>query len=87
MSTKADNILDRDSCWNKAKIDEPVFVLKATDDIASATVIMWCANYLRSKGGWEQMSMVQRAKYNEALACAAAMNAHRLKHFDDDIPF
>lgn len=87
MSTKQSNIVDPESCWNKAKPDEPVFVLKASDDIAPATVIMWCANYLRSKGGWQQMTKQQQAKYNEALACAAAMNHYRTTSFDDDIPF
>lgn len=41
MSTKAQNLADPNSCWNKAADDEPVFVLRAKDSAAPAVVRHW----------------------------------------------
>lgn len=87
MSTKQENMLDPHSCLNKAALDEPIFILRANDATSAPTIIAWAARYLHSKGGWQQMSMTQRAKYNEALAVAASMDEWRKTSFDDDIPF
>lgn len=92
MSTKQDNILNPASCWNRALPDEPVFILKATDETAPETIKMWAARYMMAKGGWSYMKPEQRAKYNEALGIAARMTEWRNKSlaantFDDDIPF
>jgi hypothetical protein len=32
---------DPDSCLNKAAVDEPIFVLRANDVVAMATVLAW----------------------------------------------
>lgn len=41
MSTKAQNLADPNSCWNKAADDEPVFVLRAKDPAAPGVVRHW----------------------------------------------
>lgn len=39
--TKAECIADPNSCWNKAKDDEPVFILLGRDEDAPATIEYW----------------------------------------------
>lgn len=87
MSTKLENILNPNSCWNKATHDEPVFVLRSTDYQAPAAVIAWANRYVMDKGGWVNMSEAQRTKYFDALAVAQAMRDFNSKIIDDDIPF
>lgn len=92
MSTKTDNILNRESCWNNAAPDEPLFILKGSDETAPDTILMWAARYLLAKGGWAHMTQKQRDKYNDALGVAQRMRIWRSKStasntFDDDIPF
>lgn len=38
---KAENLISRNSCLNKAKIGEPLFILRANDPIAAQTVRLW----------------------------------------------
>lgn len=40
---KAQELADAGSCLNKAKPDEPVFVLRAKDPLAPQTVRLWAA--------------------------------------------
>lgn len=94
MSTKLENILDPNSCWNKAEDDEPVFILRANDPVAPANIILWAQQYLSSKGGYYRMSPEHVAKYNDAMNAAEAMRAWRnakskakFAGGDDDIPF
>jgi hypothetical protein len=62
------------SCLTKAADDEPLFVLRANDELAPGIVEAWADDYVRVKanqpGG---MSAVQRQKYRDALAIAMAM--------------
>lgn len=92
MSTKLDNIIGLDSCWNCASLDEPLFVLRATDETSPDTIRLWAARYLLAKGGWARMTENQRYKHGDALRVADQMTAWRNKSiasntFDDDIPF
>jgi len=43
MSTKAENLIHRESCLNKAQFDEPLFILRAKDPLAAQTVRLWAA--------------------------------------------
>lgn len=43
MSTKTENLLSPSSCLNKARNDEPLFVLRANDPTAPQTVRLWAA--------------------------------------------
>jgi hypothetical protein len=88
MATKVANIIDVNSCWNRAENNEPVFVLRSSDRLAPDVIVMWANKYVESKGGWLRMSPAQQAKFCDALATAAAMRNWREKEFiDDDIPF
>lgn len=87
MSTKTDNIVNPNSCWNKAANDEPIFVLRAHDGVAADLVVMWANKYALSKGGYARMNEAQQAKYREALQCAQEMRIWFQKILDDDIPF
>lgn len=93
MSTKTENILDPNSCWNRAEPGEPVFILRANDPVAPANIILWAQQYLSSKGGYYRMSPAQVEKYNSAMNTAEAMKqwqaGKRAAQFgtDDDIPF
>lgn len=39
--TKNENLSDPNSCWNKAKDDEPIFILRGKDSAAEATIVAW----------------------------------------------
>jgi hypothetical protein len=41
MATKREVLADPNSCLNKAGDDEPIFVLRAKDIVAPATVRFW----------------------------------------------
>ena len=45
--TKRENIDNPDSCWNKAKDDDIVFILKDTDETMAATIRFWMGERLR----------------------------------------
>lgn len=61
------------SCLNRARDDEPVFVLRAHDKLAPGTVRDWAHRYIVSKGGWQVMSGRQHLKYQEAMKLAEQM--------------
>jgi hypothetical protein len=64
------------SCLTNAKDDEPIFVLKSTDELAPQTVRTWAHWYIGSKGDGAATPQ-QRAKFEEALALADQMEAWR----------
>lgn len=68
------------SCLTNAKDDEPLFVLRANDELASSIVRTWAVMYHKHKseqlGG---MTLQQQAKYEEAMALASMMDQWRLK--------
>lgn len=68
-------IADPTSCLNKAQPGEPVFVLRANDDIASGIVRTWAERYVASKGGLRNMTDKQIEKYFEALKLADSMDS------------
>lgn len=87
MSTKGENILDPQSCWNRADDQEPVFILRANDYEAPATVILWAQRYMIAKGGWANMTDEQRRKYADALGVARDMRDWKARKDDAEIPF
>ena len=54
-------------CWEKAADDEPVFVLRAQDELAPAVIEFWASMALKNGIG--------REKYDAAFDCAEAMRA------------
>jgi len=43
MATKAENLSNPNSCFSKAADDEPIFVLRAHDKLASEVVRFWAS--------------------------------------------
>lgn len=87
MATKVVNILDRNSCFNKADDQEPIFVLRANDRVAADVILIWAQRYMMEKGGkngWLGMSEEQQGKYKNALN---VVEEFKLWVADDDIPF
>lgn len=94
VSTKTDNIINPNSCWNQAAPDEPVFILRANDELAPDTIIQWANQYRLRKGDWLRMTVEQRQKFENALKVAEAMRTYKAMKsrtpgapLDDDIPF
>lgn len=65
------------SCLTSAQDDEPIFVLKSTDELAPEIVRQWAGAYWRSKGWDAGISDKQRAKHAEALDLANQMEKWR----------
>lgn len=62
------------SCLNKAAMDEPVFVLRAHDPNAPATLRTWAHFYHDTKTALRgRLTTTQLAKHSEALALANEM--------------
>jgi len=71
---KRDELTNPNSCINKAEDDEPVFVLRANDELAAETVEVWATMYgvvkANNNGG---MTEAQVAKQCEARELAEKM--------------
>ncbi len=70
---KRDELANPDSCLNRAHDLEPLFVLRANDENAPASVAAWARDYIRTKGGWAKMTEAQQKKYSEAMNIAGDM--------------
>ncbi len=68
---KCDELRIGESCLNRAAADEIIFVLRAHDPTAAQTVRLWAA----MNNDWRTPE-----KINDALDCAAAMDAWRAQH-------
>lgn len=79
---RKDEIATPTSCLNNAADDEPIFVLKSTDELAPDIVREWAQRYQAAKGGSKGggMTVRQIAKWSEALALADQMDAWRKAH-------
>lgn len=75
---KIDEIEQPASCLNKARAEEPLFVLRAKDPLAPAVVRTW-ANNAEATGAHEP------EKIAEARALADAMDEYR-KRVHSDVP-
>lgn len=71
MATKRNGV----SCYEKAGPDEPLFVLRANDKLAAATVRFWAAQ--ATKFG------VSLPKINEALEVAGQMESWKKRKLPD----
>lgn len=68
---KRQEMSDPNSCLNKARDDEPIFVLRAKDPIAAAVVRLWAAM---------AEFVHEREKIGEARQFANAMDQWRLRY-------
>ena len=69
---KRDEIEDPESCLNKARDDERLFVLLARDPAAPAAIRAWIAERIRLG-----RNAAVDAQIQEAFDCAARMEAER----------
>jgi hypothetical protein len=78
---KRDEVANKNSCLNKAREDEPIFVLRANDPIAPAMVRLWASTYrdekMAQRGGPTQE---QSLKWAQANKLADDMEAWRKEH-------
>lgn len=74
MSSKRNELANPKSCLNQASDDEPIFTLRAHDELAPGIVRYWAGRYYASK---QPLSDKQHAKYREALQLADEMEEWR----------
>jgi hypothetical protein len=82
MAIKAIEAIE--GCWAAAADDEPLFVLKSTDDLAPAIVREWARQYQQKHmragyGGPIWDSEKSRLKYESAWRLARQMEDYRSK--------
>ena len=71
---KIDEINHPDSCFNKAKDDEMIFVLRSTDPSAPIAIMAWITDRIRI--GKNKFS---NQKIQDAFNCAEVMEKERNK--------
>lgn len=69
---KTEETSNPQSCWNKGRHDERMFVLLARDEASPATIRAWCAERIRLGKNQERDPQI-----DEALLCAALMEDER----------
>lgn len=80
-------VRDPNSCLNKAERDEPIFVLRANDELAPEIVREWADVYIDSKrrrNRDREMTQAQIDKYNEALTLADQMEEWKRQQSNDN---
>ena len=65
------------SCLNQAERDEPIFVLRAHDELAPQIVREWAALYRARKHWAGELTPERENKYREAMQLANQMEAWR----------
>lgn len=73
MATKRENVNDPSSCLNKAREDEPIFILRAHDRVAPAAVRDW-AHRAHANGNASQL------KVDGAMEVALEMERWQRQH-------
>lgn len=80
MSTKREELANPNGCLNKAADDEPIFVLRANDPVASSIVRAWADEYLMDKRENSTdgcLTHAQLSKAQEARGLANQMDGWR----------
>lgn len=78
MSIKRDELANPEGCLNKAADDEPIFVLRANDPVASHVVRYWAQCYVQHKQENNTDGILthkQLSKAQEARGLANQMDA------------
>jgi len=70
------------SCLTNAKDDEPIFVLKSTDELAPRAVRLWAQAYRDQKQSAGEFDERQMAKFTEAMSLADQMETWRTSQSD-----
>jgi hypothetical protein len=79
MATKAEVIANPNSCLNLAADGEPIFVLRANDELAADMIRIWAALYNNRKNAVQPWTRKQDAKHRQALEDAWQMDQWRRK--------
>lgn len=69
---KSDELIVPDSCWNKARLDERVFVLLARDKAAPTAIRAWVEERIRLGKNHPTDNQI-----THALNCAALMELEK----------
>ncbi len=77
---KRDELSVGTSCLSRASHDEPVFVLRAHDPLASECVRTWARRYVFLKNKDHVITDREHAKFLEAMALAEQMDEWRRAH-------
>ena len=75
--TKKEERENPNSCWNKAKEDEPIFITLGHDIAAPATILEWVHARISYGENW-----VEDAQIREALKFIEKMRAYRDKFLE-----
>ena len=75
------DVIKGPSCLTNAFDDEPLFVLRANDELAPMIVRFWAMLYEHTKDGPSGMSATQREKWREATDTAAFMESWRFRRY------
>lgn len=75
MRTKREEMEDPNSCWNKAKYDEPMFILLGRDESAPAAIENWCDRRVRTS-----KNLTDDVQIKEAMGLAEVMRDYRINH-------
>ncbi len=71
---RSQEIISQSSCLNKASDDEPIFVLRANDELAPDIVMKWAFAYRKAKiDAQGEMTQRQMDKYEEAIELSGLM--------------
>ena len=79
MATVYEEMKNPNSCLNKAKTDEPLFVIRAKDELGSLIVRCWAQEA-------KERSLHEPEKVNEAFALADKMDAWRAANVPAEEP-
>lgn len=74
MTTKAQNISNTGSCWNRADFDEPVFILLGRDESAMIAIHAWIKDRVRLG-----KNEVTDPQITEAMNCIQEMSRYHAK--------
>ncbi len=77
---KRDEVAIRTSCLNKSADNEPIFVLRAHDSIASDVVREWVILYqMKKTANGRRMDLREELKCAEAIVLADLMDSWRIE--------
>ena len=80
MPTKRESELNPLSCWNKAKKDEPMFILLGRDEMAQDTIRAWISFCLTSGKNARDDFQIQDAK-----RVIHEMNQYQVREETDEV--
>lgn len=74
MKTKREEMEDPNSCWNRARMDEPVFILLGRDTEAPGTIEHWSDKRIRA-----DKNTFEDPQITEAMMLADMMREYERK--------